>query len=73
MPRSASAVALERSELLDALLAKLPEAQADALRLRFFGGLKFHEIAEAMVPLAQRMRAECGLEETAAADGSSSV
>lgn len=31
------------------------------------------EIAEAMVPLAQRMRAECGLEETAAADGSSSV
>jgi RNA polymerase sigma-70 factor (ECF subfamily) len=22
--------------------------QADALRLRFFGGLKFHEIAEAM-------------------------
>jgi RNA polymerase sigma-70 factor (ECF subfamily) len=40
--------AQERSELLDTLLAKLPEAQADALRLRFFGGLKFHEIAEAM-------------------------
>lgn len=38
----------ERSELLDALLAKLPEGQADALRLRFFGGLKFQEIAEAM-------------------------
>ncbi len=38
----------ERSELLDTLLAKLPEGQADALRLRFFGGLKFHEIAEAM-------------------------
>jgi RNA polymerase sigma-70 factor (ECF subfamily) len=40
--------AQERSELLDTLLAKLPEAQADALRLRFFGGLKFHEIADAM-------------------------
>lgn len=40
--------AKERSELLDTLLAKLPEAQADALRLRFFGGLKFHEIADAM-------------------------
>ena len=40
--------AKERSELLDTLLAKLPEVQADALRLRFFGGLKFHEIADAM-------------------------
>lgn len=40
--------AKERSELLDTLLTKLPEPQADALRLRFFGGLKFHEIAEAM-------------------------
>ncbi|MBP90128.1 MAG: hypothetical protein CMJ64_26045 [Planctomycetaceae bacterium] len=40
--------ARERSELLDTLLAKLPEAQADALRLRFFGGLKFHEITDAM-------------------------
>lgn len=38
----------ERSQVLDALLAKLPEGQADALRLRFFGGLKFQEIAEAM-------------------------
>jgi sigma-70-like protein len=26
----------------------LPTAQADALRLRFFGGLKFEEIADAM-------------------------
>ena len=40
--------ARERSELLDSLLGKLPEPQADALRLRFFGGLKFHEIADAM-------------------------
>ena len=38
----------ERSEQLDRLLAELPEVQADALRLRFFGGLKFHEIAETM-------------------------
>lgn len=45
---SARMATQERSELLDTLLAKLPENQADALRLRFFGGLKFHEIAEAM-------------------------
>ncbi|MCA9123402.1 MAG: RNA polymerase sigma factor [Planctomycetaceae bacterium] len=38
----------ERAELLDVLLSQLPENQADALRLRFFGELKFHEIAEAM-------------------------
>ena len=30
------------------LLSQLPEAQADALRLRFFGGLQFSEIAQAM-------------------------
>lgn len=41
-------LARERSELLEASLAALPAAQADALRLRFFGGLKFEEIAEAM-------------------------
>jgi RNA polymerase sigma-70 factor (ECF subfamily) len=39
---------LERREQLAALLNDLPEAQGDALRLRFFGGLKFLEIAEAM-------------------------
>jgi len=38
----------EQHELLQALLDELPEAEADALRLRFFGGLKFEEIAEAM-------------------------
>ena len=26
----------------------LPDVQADALRLRFFAGLKFHEIADTM-------------------------
>lgn len=41
-------LARERSELLEASLAALPGAQADALRLRFFGGLKFEEIAAAM-------------------------
>ena len=42
------ALSAERREVLAALLAELPEAQADALRLRFFGGLKFEEIAAAM-------------------------
>jgi RNA polymerase sigma-70 factor (ECF subfamily) len=39
---------LERREQLRLALEQLPEAQADALRLRFFGGLKFEEIAAAM-------------------------
>ena len=38
----------ERVEQLHELLGRLPEVQADALRLRFFGGLKFQEIADAM-------------------------
>jgi RNA polymerase sigma-70 factor (ECF subfamily) len=41
-------LARERGELLEASLAALPTVQADALRLRFFGGLKFEEIAETM-------------------------
>lgn len=41
-------LAKERAELLDSLLRRLPEVQGDALRLRFFGGLKFCEIADAM-------------------------
>jgi RNA polymerase sigma-70 factor (ECF subfamily) len=41
-------LAAERLTELHALLATLPEPQADALRLRFFGGLKFQEIADAM-------------------------
>ena len=41
-------LARESSERLHALLSRLPEAQADALRLRFFGGLTFPEIAAAM-------------------------
>jgi RNA polymerase sigma-70 factor, ECF subfamily len=41
-------LARERSEQLHELLARLPEPQADALRLRFFGGLTFPELAAAM-------------------------
>lgn len=43
----ARAVDEERAAALDRLLAKLPPERADALRLRFFGRLKFHEIAAA--------------------------
>jgi RNA polymerase sigma-70 factor (ECF subfamily) len=38
----------ERVEQLHALLASLPEEQADAVRLRFFGGLTFNDIAAAL-------------------------
>ena len=39
---------VERREQVHHLLTRLPEVQADALRLRFFGGLQFSEIALAM-------------------------
>ena len=38
----------ERAETLERMLSELPLPQADALRLRFFGELKFQEIADAM-------------------------
>lgn len=38
----------ERAEMLERLLQRLPEAEADALRLRFFGDLKFQEIADVL-------------------------
>jgi len=41
-------LAQEASEEVHELLSRLPEAQADAVRLRFFGGLTFAEIAAAM-------------------------
>ncbi len=44
----AQLLAKERSAQLEFLLGRLALAQADALRLRFFGELKFHEIADAM-------------------------
>ncbi|MEX2025839.1 MAG: RNA polymerase sigma factor [Pirellulaceae bacterium] len=40
-------LARESRERIGELLDQLPENQADALRLRFFGGLKFQEIADA--------------------------
>jgi len=42
------AILNERDAKLREVLLKLPDAQADALRLRFFGGLQFQEIADAM-------------------------
>lgn len=41
-------LAKERAQLLEQSLQKLPEGEADALRLRFYGQLKFQEIADAM-------------------------
>ena len=43
-----TALKTEQFAQLVAFLAELPEVQADALRLRFFGGLKFKEIAQTM-------------------------
>lgn len=45
---SAQVLEQERAARVRAALRELPEVQADALRLRFFGGLKFQEIAETM-------------------------
>jgi RNA polymerase sigma-70 factor (ECF subfamily) len=42
------AMLAERREALLARLGELPDAEADALRLRFFGGLQFDEIAQTM-------------------------
>jgi RNA polymerase sigma-70 factor (ECF subfamily) len=47
-PPDGAMMAEERREQLERLLAGLSPEQSDALRLRFFGGLKFQEIAEAM-------------------------
>lgn len=47
-PPLAGLLARERSERLEALLSRLSLVQADALRLRFFAGLKFTEIASTM-------------------------
>lgn len=44
----AQALKTERRKEVHRLLNGLPEPQADALRLRFFGELQFSEIAEAM-------------------------
>ncbi len=49
-PETALAALLirERGAQLQGLLNELPDTQADAIRLRFFGGLKYEEIAQSM-------------------------
>ncbi len=42
------ALKTEQFQLLALYLSELPEVQADSLRLRFFGGMKFSEIALTM-------------------------
>ena len=42
------ALAVEQRERVRTLLTRLPEVQGDAIRLRFFGGLPFAEIAATM-------------------------
>lgn len=44
----ANLLAQERANQVDELLQRLTPVQADAVRLRFYGGLKFEEIAAAM-------------------------
>lgn len=63
----AQALRIERREQVHRLLARLPEAEADALRLRFFGGLQFAEIALAMGSSlsAAKQRVRRGLTELA--------
>ncbi len=57
----------ERQDLLHHALTELPEAEADALRLRFFAGLKFEEIAAAMASSVSgaKQRVKHGLERLA--------
>lgn len=43
-----AAMIAERSQLLNELLRELSDVQADAIRLRFFGQLKYREIADTM-------------------------
>ncbi|MBL8851794.1 MAG: sigma-70 family RNA polymerase sigma factor [Planctomycetaceae bacterium] len=58
----------ETRELLAELLAELPDVEADALRLRFFAGLPFDEIALAMNSsvTGAKVRVRRGLERLAA-------
>lgn len=62
-------VRAEQAALLFRFLSDLPEAQADALRLRFFGELKFDEIAHVMncSTNGAKQRVRSGLERLSAA------
>lgn len=57
----------EQTELLNAMLDSLPEVQADAVRLRFFGFLKYREIAQAMgsSEVTAKVRVRTGLQKLA--------
>lgn len=57
----------ERSDRLRQALEALPEPQADALRLRFFGGLPYEDIAAAMQSSVSgaKQRVRLGLERLA--------
>ena len=59
-----AAMLRERNAVLRELLVRLPEPQADAIRLRFFGQLKFQEIADVMQSSlsAAKQRVRFGLE-----------
>jgi RNA polymerase sigma-70 factor, ECF subfamily len=54
----------ERNEEVQRLLNRLPDVQADAIRLRFFAGLTYHEIAQSMgISLGgAKLRVRTGLE-----------
>lgn len=54
----------ERTERIAAMLDTLPETRADAIRLRFFGGLKYSEIAHTMggSEITAKVRVRKGLE-----------
>lgn len=62
------AISNERTEYIDDLLRNLPDAQHRALRLRFFGGLRYQEIADAMhcSLSTAKMRVRVGLEKLSA-------
>jgi RNA polymerase sigma-70 factor (ECF subfamily) len=64
----ANLLKIERREQIHELLNRLPDVQADALRLRFFGGLQFAEIAQAMESSlgAAKQRVKTGLMSLAA-------
>ena len=57
----------ERAELLLQALDELSEVQADALRLRFFGGLSYEDVAAAMNCSVRgaKQRVKSGLERLA--------
>lgn len=59
-----AAMQSERHALLASLLLELPEVRADAIRLRFYGQLKYREIAQVMNSSlnAAKQRVRLGLE-----------